>query len=442
MVLSEKLGISILFFSIIFYFCCIKISGSFIETGLLESHPSRNGIFEVIQTKNPSSIMASSFSDRASTLQGPHIPGLERNNGIQMVRDERDATREQIHQLQWALDDTRREVEAAHEKVRRMQLDVDMGRSQAMRHVNTIESLKARIAELEVLVEQQKLMTSNPGRTIEEIQVQQHVSPGQLLPVTPQNPGHGVIGYQGRSAGAPSPPTFFTSSSAPPRFNRNVYNQTPVQFGASTNNTMGGGPASQATPANQMPTFAHDNIGNVAMESQAQVVNAIPDPFVSGENQIQAPQIITDVFGSVQLQTQALQTIPDLFGLTHPYDFEKGALEFERRFAQLWIKTQQFGELQANVPNVQRDKALDRIVKDYIMKVSSQRTASRLLFDSKTRCVLVTKAIAFYIVEEVLKLTTVSGFDKDIDAKVANCFGQLHPGMCSSSCRNIDVFNF
>ncbi|RJE25323.1 hypothetical protein PHISCL_02352 [Aspergillus sclerotialis] len=370
--------------------------------------------------------MAPLFLDGPSALQESLIAGLGRNNEIQKARDQWDAER---GHLQWALDDAPRQVGGAHEKMHQMQLDADMSRSQAMQHANTIQSLNAKVAELEALVEQQKLTIINQDRTMEEIrtQVQRHVSPDKLFPVTPQNPGRGRMGYQCRSPGVPPPPSFHGASSAPPHFNGNVYNQNPPQFGAGTNSTMALALASQATPASQMQTFAHNNFGNAGVQPQTQVFRIIPDPFVSGEGQIQAPQIIPDGFGSVQPQTQALQSIPNPFGLTHPYNFENGALEFERRFAHLWIRTQKFGELQTNIPDMQRDKAMDQVIEEYIMKVSSKRIASKLLSDPSSRRFLVTKALNFYIVEEVLKLTTISGFDKNIDDKVANCIGQLYP---------------
>lgn len=102
------------------------------------------------------------------------------------------------------------------------------------------------------------------------------------------------------------------------------------------------------------------------------------------------------------------------------------AAEISSRFRDLWAKTELFSQLYTNTPNAFRDSHLDTRVKDYIMTVSDKHGASSLLESRATRFFLVTKAVNFFLAQEVLKDTVViSGFNNETDAEVSSLMDQL-----------------
>lgn len=112
-------------------------------------------------------------------------------------------------------------------------------------------------------------------------------------------------------------------------------------------------------------------------------------------------------------------------------DVERNAAELGKRFQGLFGKTELFEWAHANMPNVYRDSRLGNLVKDYIMSVSDQLTASQLLGNQKTRYFLVANAVNVYLANEILKITAVRGFDMGVDAEIGKLKKHLFPGKCT-----------
>ena len=119
------------------------------------------------------------------------------------------------------------------------------------------------------------------------------------------------------------------------------------------------------------------------------------------------------------------------------FDIATCIAEFSSRFRELWAKTELFGQVHANTPNVYKDSQLDRQVKNYVMSVSDKHGASSLLGSSETRFFLVAKAINAFLVREVLKITVVKGFDTAADSEIGNIKKQLFPGQWPIFLRDI-----
>lgn len=102
-------------------------------------------------------------------------------------------------------------------------------------------------------------------------------------------------------------------------------------------------------------------------------------------------------------------------------------------FQSLWLKGETFGHLHANFPDVQRDSRLEQKVKQVLMSVSDQSTASFLLNNSLTRYFLVAKVINNLLTRDVLKLTVIKGFNAAGDSEIGQIKRQIFPGKKNTS---------
>lgn len=103
--------------------------------------------------------------------------------------------------------------------------------------------------------------------------------------------------------------------------------------------------------------------------------------------------------------------------------------ELSSAFQSLWLKIETFGHLHANFPDVQRDSRLEQKVKQVLMSVSDQSTASFLLNNSASRFFLVAKVINNLLTRDVLKLSVIKGFDAAGDSEIGQIKRQIFPGM-------------
>lgn len=109
-------------------------------------------------------------------------------------------------------------------------------------------------------------------------------------------------------------------------------------------------------------------------------------------------------------------------------DFGSISSQFASRFQELWLKIERFGQIHANVPNVYNDSHIEKRIKEYIMAVSDQSNASFLLGSNVTRFLLFAKAINFYLVRDILKITIIKGFNAAADTEIGNIKKCLFPG--------------
>ncbi|KAJ9219517.1 hypothetical protein DTO271D3_745 [Paecilomyces variotii] len=137
--------------------------------------------------------------------------------------------------------------------------------------------------------------------------------------------------------------------------------------------------------------------------------------------------------GSAAHQQLRLSPAPDgatSFMSTHSFphlDYNRISTGFVSRFQELWRKSEVFGQVHANLPDVRKDSKVDQRVKNYLMVISDTHGAFNLLGTDDTRFHLVAKAINFYLVREVLKITVVKGFDSVTDSEIGQIKKQLFP---------------
>ncbi|KAL4893746.1 hypothetical protein BDV59DRAFT_201516 [Aspergillus ambiguus] len=108
-------------------------------------------------------------------------------------------------------------------------------------------------------------------------------------------------------------------------------------------------------------------------------------------------------------------------------NFDDTFLEIWARLQTLWTKTESYGMTYANIPCIQVDSQMGQNVKDYVISLSDQAQASTLLGQPTTRYCLVAKAINYYLIKEVMKITAAKGFDASSDEEMGHIKQMMYP---------------
>jgi hypothetical protein len=288
-------------------------------------------------------------------------------------------------------------VTGMQKQMGQIQRELDGSRSQMVQDEGTMGHLRRRIEELEELVQKQKATIANQSKAISDPRTGRRQQQNQQQN-QPKQPGNGIVypatphhNHQGPSAPYQTPASMRSQHSVA---SANVFDCPPPRF-------------------------------------ELQAVNGAAPAPGPGTGPATAPGPSTNAFGN---------GIPHVTGprLHFTYaEIEKHSTDLGKRLQGLFGKMEQWGQAHANVPNVYRDSRLEKRVKEYIMSVSDASTASHLLGNVKTRYFLVAKAINFYLVNEVLKITAVRGFDAVVDAEIEGLKGQLFPGKLPCALRAI-----
>ncbi|KKK13922.1 hypothetical protein AOCH_002835 [Aspergillus ochraceoroseus] len=273
--------------------------------------------------------------------------------------------------------------------IKHLQSELEDSHIRIARDTGVINNLHEKVTELEELVQKQKITISNQSRAISDRRSLRKQSPmAAVFPMTPHyhHPVQHLLSCHqplGHATGhSPSPsmvPSPFHSPQSNRSFNSNIFEQPPPKFELPL-----GGSFPAYTP------ILRDPLG---------LANVNRDVFI--------PLSAAPAHDST--------------------DFRGAMADFSTRFQELMRKSEVFGQTHANFPNIFRDSHLEDRVKEYLMAISNRAQASVLLGNVTTRCCLITKAVNFYLVEEVLRITVVRGFDTSTDLEIGQIQRQMTP---------------
>lgn len=282
---------------------------------------------------------------------------------------------EEVHKLRVHVHSMRRYIEP---------LDRGVGSTHEHddRDTNVVQQLQKRIDELEDLVRKQKATISNQSKTISDPRaLRRSNAPMPIYTFTPH-----------RTA-LPSPldtPQSITS----PGWGPSIYRQPPPPFNLHYD----------VQTANSSTTTTDETVDTLSSNMTG------------------------DTHHDCVLCSKMNGQYPCAF-----VNFESTFVEFWARLQGLWSKSERYGLTHANIPNIQMDSRLGQNVKDYAISLSDQTQASVLLGHPMTRFCLVAKAINYYIINEVMNVTAVKGFDPRADQEICHIKRMMYPGM-SDSC--------
>lgn len=312
----------------------------------------------------------------------------------------------------YEIDYLRESLKVTQDALHRMYIELEDSRAQIARDTELVFHLNGKVAELEGLVKKQKMTISNQSKTIsdpklsrrqQQQQQQQQGSGGVgvgLVPMsTASQQGKGQV--QGQEQTLQPSPTFEGAYSVTTQYSAGMFEHPPTPvFDISTSNAV-------------IPSFTSQG-----QSQQHQVASQTPPPPPLTYNQ---PLGLSPIWDPVAWSNGSPYAAAYL-------DPATCITEFASRLRELWAKTELFGQVHANTPNVYKDSHLDRRVKEYIMAVSDRNGASSLLGSPATRFFLAAKAVNAFLVREVLKVTIIRGFDVQADAEIGGIKKQLFPG--------------
>ncbi|KAE8355318.1 hypothetical protein BDV28DRAFT_129100 [Aspergillus coremiiformis] len=262
-------------------------------------------------------------------------------------------------------------MKATQEKLEESEAALNRCREYSARDIEIISRQRAKIIELEDLVQKQKATISNQSKAIADpktMRVRQPAIPMPIFPLTPTQQGSCV-----RSPGSSTP------SSVRSPYPSSVFDLPPPTF--------------------DMPI----SIPQGKSTSLAEISKMSPNSRsnLSKSNCSLCPSLNTKT---------AIVVISD-------------------RLQSLFARTQLFAHTYTNFPSIHLDSQLNPKVKEYVMSISDKLHASTLLGNPCTRFCVVTKAINFYLVHDILQLTVVKGFDAHMNLEVKQMQDFLTQGM-------------
>lgn len=320
---------------------------------------------------------------------------------------------QQSHAQDYEIDYLRESLKVTQDALHRMYIELEDSRVQIARDTELVFHLNGKVVELESLVKKQKMTISNQSKTIsdprlsrrQQQQQQQQGSGGVAVGLVPMSTSaqqdKGQV--QGQGQMLQSSPTHEGPYSSTTHYSAGLFEHPPTPvFDISNGNA------------------AIPNFSNQGQSQQHQVTLQAPPPPLTYNQPLGLSPIWDPVAWSNGSPYAAAYLDPATC-----------IAEFVSRLRELWAKTELFGQVHANTPNVYKDSHLDRRVKEYIMAVSDRNGASSLLGSPATRFFLVAKAVNAFLVREVLKVTVIRGFDVQADAEIGGIKKQLFPGESS-----------
>ncbi|KAL4912805.1 hypothetical protein BDW62DRAFT_216029 [Aspergillus aurantiobrunneus] len=310
----------------------------------------------------------------------------------------------------------------------RLRRELDDARQRIDRDTGVINSLHEKVTELEELVKKQKITISTQSRAISDRRVlrknqQQSQSQSQsqspmgmgMFPMTPTNhqhhthqcqyPGSGASGIAccGTSIGTGGGVCMIQNTSPP------LETQTQAQTPQSVKSPES---ASKCSTIFDQPPPKFEIPFGALYPAYTPVIHPGLSPGLGREK---------DVFGA--MGSTCTSTPSPLFSGTS--DYRKQMADFSTRFLALMRRSEIFGQAHASLPNIFVDSHLDEDVKDYLMAISSRAQASVLVGNAATRGFFVAKAINWYLVEKILKITVIKGFDASVDLEISEIQKQM-----------------
>lgn len=270
-------------------------------------------------------------------------------------------------------------------------------RSQRDQDASTITRLGMRNAELEDLVNRQKMTISNQSRTISDPKALRNRCVALPLTVTM----------------LPAPPHKHT---------------TQHSYEASISNSRFHAPA----PGSDLPPPVHTAPPSSSTHRQPLMSPPVDSMHMHAHTCRFGPHdgraAIRDLFSGPSVLAPKVIWFQGI-------NFEQKVTEFGARFQGLWTKSEAFGRAYAGEPSAWNDSHLDPRVKDYILSTSDSKVAWHMLSNPVTRPLQIAKAINFYIVRDILRITVIKGFDFTADHEISQIRRHLFPGKLFPSLR-------
>ncbi|KAL4795743.1 hypothetical protein BDV19DRAFT_362581 [Aspergillus venezuelensis] len=309
------------------------------------------------------------------------------------------------------IEELRRELEDAHQRI-----DRDTG---------LIDNLHEKVTELEELVRKQRITINTQSRAISDRRVvrksQQQQQSSVSMGMYPMTPSHHYPVHQCQYLGSGASGVSCSSAS------------TCVGNGASTLHSSTFSPfeaqalaqARIQTPQSVRSTEAHCS----TIFDQPPPKFEIPSTAYPAHTSLAMPSIVKrkeskDVFSPTAPSLNNGVITPALSAPISP-DHHKEMADFSTRFQALMRMSEVFGQTHASIPNIYSDSHMENTVKEYLMAISCRSRTSHLLEDAATRGFLVAKAINWYLVEMVLKVDVITGFDTSVDEEIEQIQRQL-----------------
>ncbi|KAL4909888.1 hypothetical protein BDW74DRAFT_143954 [Aspergillus multicolor] len=298
-------------------------------------------------------------------------------------------------------------------EVERLRHELEDARIRIDRDTNVINSLHEKVTQLDELVKKQQVTISNQSKTISDrrplrkqqshihAQVQSPMAMG-YYPMTPSHHHH-VHHCQYPGSGASAAPCGGTvcvvQNTLSPFEGQTAQAQSQAQTPQSACSLEY---ASQSgTVFDQPPPKFEIPLGPYA--SSAQVSSSGLVAGLGRPSDVFSPFASTAAPNGLDYATPASSN-----GAT---DGHKKMADFSNRFQALMRMSEVFGQTHASLPNIFMDSHMDDHIKEYLMAISRGTKASDLLGNAATRGFFVAKAMNWYLVEKVLCITAISGFD-------------------------------
>ncbi|KAL4880969.1 hypothetical protein BJY04DRAFT_69342 [Aspergillus karnatakaensis] len=320
----------------------------------------------------------------------------------------------------------------ARAEVERLRRELDDSRQRIDRDTEVINNLHEKVTELEELVKKQKVTISTQSRTISDRRglrkhQQQAQSPmGMVFPMTPSHPhphvhqcqhqypgsGSGASGVSccgSNCAGAGTGACVAQNTSSPLDF------QSPNRAQAQT-----------PTPQSVTSFGSASHYSNVFDQPPPKFEIPFTGPYTSFNTS--APSGLAPSLLGPLAAALANSATPEPVA-----DYHKEMAEFSTRFSSLMRMSEIFGQTHASLPNIFMDSHLEDHVKDYLMAISSRAQASVLIGNSATRGFFVAKAINWYLIDKILKITMIKGFDASVDLEINQIQKQMTSGRPSTT---------
>ncbi|KAL5338506.1 hypothetical protein BJX70DRAFT_200347 [Aspergillus crustosus] len=320
----------------------------------------------------------------------------------------------------------------AQRAIERLRRELDDSRQRIDRDTEVINNLHEKVTELEELVKKQKVTISTQSRTISDRRIlRKHQQQSQSQ--SPLSMGMGVF------------PT--TASHHHHHLHQCQYQCPGSGSGTSGVSCCGGGTCGGAgngacvvqntsSPLDNQPQYQSQiqtptpqsvtSIGSASQYSnlydQPPPKFEIPfsgplTPFVTGV----PPGLAPSLFGPLAAAF-ANSSSPEPAA-----DYHKEMADFSTRFLALMRMSEIFGQTHASHPNIFTDSHLEDHVKDYLMAISSRSQASVLVGNAATRGFFVAKAINWYLIDKILKISVIKGFDASVDLEIGQIQKQMTP---------------
>ncbi|KAL4989227.1 hypothetical protein BDW68DRAFT_186611 [Aspergillus falconensis] len=317
---------------------------------------------------------------------------------------------------------------SAHLIIQRLRRELDDAHLRIDRDTDVINGLHEKVTSLEELVKKQQITINTQSKTIsdprslrkQQSQIQVHVQSAMgmgLFPITPSHHHHHVhhqYQYLGSGAsGVSCGGGLCVLQTTPSPFDCATQNQTQVQTPQSAHSPeytpQNGSVFDQPPPKFEIPPNAYAPLTQVSPPGLVPSMGRPSDVF--------SPFTPTTVSNDVDHTSPATS-----YGAV---DCHKKMADFSNRFQALMRMSEIFGQAHASLPNVFMDSHMDDHVKHYLMAISRGTKASDLLGNSATRGFFVAKAINWYLVEKILDITVISGFDTAADWEISQIQEQM-----------------